>query len=102
MARLLQEARARAVMPEYVEQLLATFGGEAWRPEGSTVPEPLTAREQQVLQLIAAGLTNHEIAEKLVLSAETVKKHTGNIFGKLGVNSRTQAVAKAREMDLLP
>ena len=54
-----------------------------------------------MLQRIAAGLTNPEIAAKLYISAETVKKHTGNIYGKLGVRGRTGAVARARELDLL-
>jgi DNA-binding NarL/FixJ family response regulator len=67
-----------------------------------TLPESLTAREQEVLRLIAAGLTNREIAEALVVSPETVKKHTGSIYSKLGVSNRTQAAARARELDMLP
>ncbi len=63
--------------------------------------EPLTSRELEVLHLIASGDSNQEIAEKLVITLSAVKKHTGNIFGKLGVSSRTQAVARARELGLL-
>jgi LuxR family maltose regulon positive regulatory protein len=63
--------------------------------------EPLTARELEVLQLIATGDSNRTIAEKLVITVSAVKKHTGNIFGKLNVNSRTQAVARARSIELL-
>ena len=63
--------------------------------------EPLTARELEVLQLIATGDSNQTIAEKLVITVSAVKKHTGNIFGKLNVNSRTQAVARARSIELL-
>ncbi len=63
--------------------------------------EPLTNRELEVLRLIAAGDTNHEIARKLVISVSAVKKHTGNIFGKLNVNNRTQAAARARQLNLL-
>jgi LuxR family maltose regulon positive regulatory protein len=102
MARLLQEARSRAVLPEYVEALLAAFGDPAVaaHPE-ATLPEPLTSREQEILELIAAGLTNREIAERLVIAAETVKKHTGSIYGKLSVHNRTAAVAKARQLNLL-
>jgi LuxR family maltose regulon positive regulatory protein len=101
MARLLQEARSRAVLPEYVETLLVAFGELAFPAtvEG-VLPEPLTAREQEVLKLIAAGLTNREIADQLVISAETVKKHTASIYGKLAVRSRREAVARARKLAL--
>ncbi len=58
--------------------------------------EALTKREMEVLQLIVAGDSNQEIADKLVITVSAVKKHTGNIFGKLGVKSRTQAIARAR------
>jgi LuxR family maltose regulon positive regulatory protein len=103
MARLLQEARSRAVMPDYVAKLLAAIGGDLSisAPTEAALPEPLSPREQEILELIAAGLTNQEIAEKLVISSETVKKHAGTIYGKLGVRSRTEAVARARALDLL-
>jgi LuxR family maltose regulon positive regulatory protein len=64
--------------------------------------EPLTAREQEVLRLIATGDSNQTIAQELVITVSAVKKHTGNIFGKLNVNSRTQAVARAHQLGLLP
>lgn len=103
MARLLQEARSRDVMPDYVATLLAACGaGSASSADGKgTLPEPLSERETDVLQRIALGLTNREIADILFISAETVKKHTGSIYGKLGVRGRTEAVARARELDLL-
>jgi len=69
---------------------------------GSALAEPLTERESQVLQLIYEGYSNRKIAQQLVLALNTVKRHTSNIYGKLGVNSRTQAIARARQLGLLP
>jgi LuxR family maltose regulon positive regulatory protein len=63
--------------------------------------EPLSNRELAVLQLLAAGLSNREIAEELYLSINTVKTHTKSIYGKLNVRSRTQAANRARELGLL-
>jgi LuxR family maltose regulon positive regulatory protein len=63
--------------------------------------EPLSKREREVLALMAQGFTNGEIAQHLIISAETVKVHTRNIYGKLGVNGRRQAVAMARAEGLL-
>jgi len=103
MARLLQEAHSRNVKPDYVAKLLTAFGADLSFPNltEKALPEPLSSREQEVLQLISAGLTNREIAEALVVSPETVKKHTASIYGKLGVHNRTQATAIARELGLL-
>jgi LuxR family maltose regulon positive regulatory protein len=103
MAHLLQEARARQLMPAYVDSLLEMFGvpGSPRTGGGVVLPEPLSPREMDVLRLLAAGLTNTEIAETLFISPETVKKHTGSIYGKLGVSNRTEAAARARELDLL-
>jgi LuxR family maltose regulon positive regulatory protein len=63
--------------------------------------EPLSERELEVLQLIAEGLTNPEIASRLFLALNTVKAHTRNIYGKLGVHTRTQAVSIARALGVL-
>jgi LuxR family maltose regulon positive regulatory protein len=60
--------------------------------------EPLTTREVEVLKLIEAGCSNQAIAEKLVISNATVKRHISNIYAKLGVKSRTQAVAIGKEL----
>jgi LuxR family maltose regulon positive regulatory protein len=103
LARLLQEARSRAVLPEYVTMLLAACGADLALPAFAeqVLSEPLSRREQEILELMAAGLTNREIADKLVISPETVKKHAGNIYGKLGVRSRREAATRAREWALL-
>ena len=111
MAQLLTLVKARGMAPEgYVDKLLAAIGVEelpgqpaARRLQASTFPliEPLSERELEVLSLVAAGLSNQEIAAKLVIAEGTVKKHLHNIFGKLNVRSRTQAVMRAPELGLL-
>ena len=103
---LLLLAQERAIQAEYVATLLAAFddpqAAEAKvRVEASPLVDPLTGREEEILALVAAGLTNQEIAEKLIISIGTVKRHVSNIFGKLGASHRAQAVALANEMGLL-
>jgi LuxR family maltose regulon positive regulatory protein len=94
-------------LPVYVNKLLAAFPGAVGPAQSATsnqlseMVEPLSERELQVLRLIADGLSNAEIAEKLVIAQGTVKRHINNIYGKLGVQSRTQAVARSRELGLL-
>ena len=65
-----------------------------------TLPESLSKRELQVLQLLACGASNLEIAQELVIAIDTVKRHASNIFSKLGVQNRVQAVRKAQEPGL--
>jgi LuxR family maltose regulon positive regulatory protein len=109
MARLLREAASRGVHPAYVRRLLAAFpaddAGRAASPTtrvgGSRLAEPLSSRELEVLPLIAKGLTNQEIAARLYLSLHTVKAHARTIYAKLGVSSRTQAVARGRALGYL-
>jgi LuxR family maltose regulon positive regulatory protein len=106
MAQLLYQAAARGIAPEYAGKLLSAFPAAepATKPRQPQVEmiEPLSEREIEVLQLIAEGLSNREIAQKLFLSVNTVKVHTYNIYGKLSVHSRTQAVAQARALGILP
>jgi len=105
MAQLLYQAAARGIKAEHVGTLLAAFPAtEAPAPSETSTEmiEPLSEREIEVLQLVAKGLSNREIAQRLFLSVSTVKVHTYNIYGKLGVHSRTQAVAKARALGILP
>jgi len=98
MAALLRHALSQGIARNYVSRLLAAFGEPA---AASPLIEPLTAREREVLCLIAAGLKNQDIADCLVISVATVKSHVTNIYGKLGVSRRIQAVAQAQELGLL-
>jgi LuxR family maltose regulon positive regulatory protein len=103
MARLLYEALAHGIAPEYVGRLLAAFPEVVpAQPKHPEMVEPLSARELEVLGLIAKGHSNQEIATKLFLSLNTVKVHCSHIYGKLGVKSRTQAVAKGETLGILP
>ena len=92
---------------EYVDKLLAAFAQIMPVPQSevsnqkSTMVEPLSQRELKVLQLIAQGLSNREICERLFLALDTVKGHNRRIYGKLQVQSRTEAIARARELGLL-
>ncbi len=63
--------------------------------------EPLSEREMEVLRLIATGLSNDQIAKRLYIAQGTVKRHITNLYGKLAVESRTQAIAKAKEISLI-
>ena len=112
MARLLSEAAARGIMPGYSARLLAVLEAEEQKGEdGSYLPpaspaqplaEPLSQRELDVLRLVARGLSNREIGERLFLAVDTVKGHNRRTFGKLMVKRRTEAVAKARSLGILP
>lgn len=106
---LLQAVVSRQVAPQpvrnYARQLLAALGKDASAPSAGETGNPvesLSPREMEVLQLIAAGNSNQAIADQLFIAVRTVKKHASNVYGKLGVSSRTQAVARARELGLLP
>jgi NarL family two-component system response regulator LiaR len=84
--RVLQEMREALATPQPMAQPLA---------------EPLSERELEVLDLIAAGLTNREIADRLFIATGTVKRHINNIYGKLQVHHRAEAIARARDLGLL-
>ena len=109
MARLLYEALSSGIATDYIQRLLKEFPVEkpekavASQPHGpdSELIEPLSERELEVLQLIAKGLSNQDISSRLYLSLNTIKTHTRNIYGKLGVNNRTQASARARALGIL-
>jgi LuxR family maltose regulon positive regulatory protein len=117
MAVLLQAAQTRGISPEYVETLLAAlpeaqsaerraqnnapFALHSTLERSNALVEPLTTRELEVLRLLADGASNSEIAQRLIISLGTAKKHIANIFGKLAAQSRTQAIARARVLKLL-
>jgi LuxR family maltose regulon positive regulatory protein len=108
MAQLLSEAAARGIMPAYTTKLLAVLESEEQKSEeGShrfpteSVVGPLSQRELEVLQLVAQGLSNREISQRLFLTLSTIKGHNRIIFSKLMVQRRTEAVARARELGLL-
>jgi LuxR family maltose regulon positive regulatory protein len=114
MAVLLYQARAQKVMPDYVRRLLEAFPADGTRfIPGADRPatpvaraaddpliEPLSTRELEVLQLMAGGASNQDIAETLIIAFTTAKKHVSNVIRKLGVDNRMQAVAKGRELGL--
>ena len=87
----------------YLARLQRTFGpGRSARdPVPSGIVDPLTRRELEVLEMVAAGRSNQAIARELVVTLDTVKKHVGHVLGKLGAANRTEAVARARELNLL-
>lgn len=113
MHRLLCEAASHQLMPGYLGMLLAEFEAEAEELKSEDISdasfaklpkplfEPLSVRELEVLQLIAQGLSNREISERLFLALSTVKGHNRNIFDKMQVRRRTEAVALAHKLGLL-
>jgi LuxR family maltose regulon positive regulatory protein len=101
MQALLRAAATRGIAPAYVETLLAHFALNREPPPARAAGEPLTPREQEVLHLLADGASNQAIAAALSVTLGTVKRHANSLYGKLGVGSRTQAVARARELHLL-
>jgi len=109
MARLLHDVLSHKIAPDYVKRLLAAFPDDELKKSGSSqsyksgseLIEPLSERELEILQLVADGQSNWDIGAQLFLSLNTVKAHTRNIYGKLGVNSRTQAAARARAMGII-
>ncbi len=104
MIGLLRTAVSRGIHPDYATRLLKACiihkKGPEWNAS-ATEEHSMSDRELQVLRLITAGLSNREIAEELFIAVGTVKKHLDNIYGKLDVHKRTQAIAKAQELAIL-
>jgi LuxR family maltose regulon positive regulatory protein len=110
MAELLGIAISHHISPDYASKLLSAFprdvpGAISIDKERKTstqlLAEPLSEREIEVLRLMAEGYKYQEIAERLVVSINTVRHHTRNVYGKLNVNNRTQAIGRAKELNLL-
>lgn len=110
MAKLLRSANARGILPGYTARLLEASGsmtsesadpGQPILSNGGKLIDPLSQRELEVLNLIAQGLSNNEISDRLFLALSTIKGHNRVIFRKLDVQRRTEAVARARELDLV-
>ena len=93
-------SRVRHIAPAFVDSLQIS-GDQDVHPAQGALVEPLTDREAEILQLIAAGRSNPEIAELLYLSLNTVKWHAKNLYAKLGVSNRVEAITRAQELDLL-
>jgi LuxR family maltose regulon positive regulatory protein len=103
MAALLREAIKQGVAPVFTQQVLEAFGETAVSPPSPAqiLPDPLSDRELEVLKLLTTSLTGPEIARELMISINTMRTHTKNIYSKLGVNSRRTAVHRAEELNLL-
>jgi LuxR family transcriptional regulator, maltose regulon positive regulatory protein len=108
MEGLLREAVARGVSSVYAGRLLAAFStGKPARPPADThhqqaaLLEPLSKRELDVLRLLASSLTGSQIADELFISLATFRTHTKNIYGKLGVHNRIEAIERARDLKLM-
>ncbi len=91
------------IEPSVASKVVAEFArlAPAARPAGTVLPEPLSERESEILRLLAQGLSNGEIADRLSLAEGTVKNYVTNILQKLDVRDRTQAALRARELGLI-
>lgn len=111
MADLLETAVHHHIVPDYANKLLdhlrltivdsSDSRSTTWRMEDAPSRQSLSPRETEVLQLIAQGLTNKEIANELVIAPSTAKRHTVNIYNKLGVSNRAEATALAYELGVV-
>jgi LuxR family maltose regulon positive regulatory protein len=103
MFRLLQEAAARGIASNYVGRLLGMVGKGTAAPttDSPILFEPLSEREREVLQLLARGLSNPEIAQELFIAKSTVRSHIKSIYSKLDVHRRWDAIQRAQELGLI-
>ena len=103
MKALFREVKKRGIVPEYVRELQASFENYVGssHPINQTLVEPLSERELEVLRMLRSELSGPEISQHLMISLNTLRTHTKNIYNKLGVNNRRSAVRRADELDLL-
>ena len=102
MVALLEEAARHGISPNYVRRLLTAFGSFLERtPVKQVLIEPLSERELEVLRLLRTDLNGPEIARELIVSLNTLRTHTKNIYSKLGVTNRRAAIRRAEELGLL-
>jgi ATP/maltotriose-dependent transcriptional regulator MalT len=106
MENLLRLARAKSITPEFAQRLLAAFESRRKQQPGparvtETLIEPLSEREREILKHLNGPLSTPEIANELIVSANTVRTHIKNIYGKLGVHGRSWAVRRAKELALI-
>ena len=102
MASLLRAVAKQGIAPSYIRRLLAAVDKtQETAPIEDGMIEPLSERELEVLRLLGSDLDGPDIARELVVSLNTVRTHTKNIYAKLGVNNRRAAVRRAQELDLL-
>jgi LuxR family maltose regulon positive regulatory protein len=101
MADLLRQTAARGITPQYVGRLLAALGGTPPASPAATLIEPLSKRELEVLRLLTTPMPHTEIAAELYVSVNTVRTHIKNIYSKLDVHSRMEAVQQAEELGLV-
>jgi len=103
LSKLRDQQRKQGPTP-YLDKVLSAFSPQKvvdHRTAQNALPEPLSGREQEVLHLLASGASNQEIAERLVITLDTVKRHVSNVLSKLGASNRTQAVSRARSLGML-
>ncbi|HWQ75568.1 MAG TPA: LuxR C-terminal-related transcriptional regulator, partial [Syntrophomonas sp.] len=100
MLQLLKQAKRKGICVGYVTKILSLFSQSAEKKNHNS-PDCLTKREMEILELICDGAANKEIAERLYISLPTVKNHIYNIYGKLDIDNRAQAVVRAQELGLL-
>jgi LuxR family maltose regulon positive regulatory protein len=98
---MLHHVAQQGIYPAFVGQILTGLQSDRAVPVGDGLLDPLSEREIEVLNLLVAGLTNPEIADQLIVSVGTVKTHVHNIYSKLGVRNRAEAIARTTELNLL-